>query len=377
VRAAFDQLIEASPSAQSGRLVREYEPAPQSRVFTSARWRLSTNTARAWLLESKDDADDLRGRNACQAEARAIRQKNTLFWQPRRALPRAGRQGRPRPPPHHARRHRPTENLVEVLSLSSATLSRHLQTGNMPSTSSRTAARSWAAACATSSNDRVQASRPTRSSVAAFDAFTTLCRTAINPTLSSRPSRRCSIQHLLTARLFVRSFSNPEFTRRQRRRRRDREVIDALASGHSTALIPRQTRPLLLAIENAARTSTNFSEKQKFLNTVYREILPGFAVKVADTMGIVYTPPSIVRFMIASIREILRSEFGASWATPACTSRSLHRHGQLPRASHARAAEDRPAAQICRRTLANEIMLLPYYIAASTWSTSTTSASDL
>ena len=35
----------------------------------------------------------------------------------------------------------------------------------------------------------------------------------------------------------------------------------------------------------------------------------GFCVKVDDTHGIVYTPPSIVRFMVKSVAEILEKEF--------------------------------------------------------------------
>ena len=48
-----------------------------------------------------------------------------------------------------------------------------------------------------------------------------------------------------------------------------------------------------LAIENAAATITDFHEKQAFLNTVYERFFRGFCVKVADTHGIVYAPPSI------------------------------------------------------------------------------------
>ena len=48
-----------------------------------------------------------------------------------------------------------------------------------------------------------------------------------------------------------------------------------------------------VAIENAAASITDFHEKQTFLTTVYERFFQGFCVKVADTHGIVYTPPSI------------------------------------------------------------------------------------
>ena len=49
-----------------------------------------------------------------------------------------------------------------------------------------------------------------------------------------------------------------------------------------------------VAIEAAADTIPDFSEKQKFLNTVYEQFFQRFAVERADTFGIAYTPQEIV-----------------------------------------------------------------------------------
>jgi predicted helicase len=65
-----------------------------------------------------------------------------------------------------------------------------------------------------------------------------------------------------------------------------------------------------VAIEHAARTMTDWSDKQYFLNTVYERFFQGYSVKLADTMGIVYTPQEIVDFMCASVAEVLEKEFG-------------------------------------------------------------------
>ena len=53
-------------------------------------------------------------------------------------------------------------------------------------------------------------------------------------------------------------------------------------------------------------------DKQHFLNTVYERFFQGYSVKLADTMGIVYTPQPIVDFMCASVAEVLEKEFGKS-----------------------------------------------------------------
>lgn len=174
------------------------------------------------------------------------------------------------------------------------------------------------------------------------------------------------IQHLLTARLFGSVFNNPDFTRRNVVAVEIEKVIDALASKHFTRdAFLKKLDPFYLAIENAATVIEDFSEKQKFLNTVYEKFFQGFAVKVADTMGIVYTPPSIVRFMIASIRELLQKAFGKDLGDPGVhvldpftgTGNFLvHLMRELP----AKALKQKFASELW----ANEIMLLPYYIAA-------------
>ena len=53
---------------------------------------------------------------------------------------------------------------------------------------------------------------------------------------------------------------------------------------------------------------TDWSDKQYFLNTVYERFFQGYSVKLADTMGIVYTPHEIVDFMCASVAELVETE---------------------------------------------------------------------
>jgi predicted helicase len=152
---------------------------------------------------------------------------------------------------------------------------------------------------------------PAKKFVAAFNDFAALCRAAINPGLADSAIEEMLIQHLLTARLFGSVFNNPDFTRRNVVAVEIEKVIDALAAGHfSRADFLKKLDRFYVAIESAAAVIEDFSEKQKFLNTVYEKFFQGFAVKVADTMGVVYTPPSIVRFMIASVDELLKQEFG-------------------------------------------------------------------
>ncbi|HUE75178.1 MAG TPA: type ISP restriction/modification enzyme [Pirellulaceae bacterium] len=201
---------------------------------------------------------------------------------------------------------------------------------------------------------------------AAFDKFFTLCQSALNPNIRREAVDEMLVQHLLTERLFRKIFNNPEFTRRNVIAAEVEEVISALAirSFNREAFLKQLDR-FYVAIEEAARTLEDFSDKQKFLNTVYERFFQGYSVKVADTHGIVYTPQQIVDFMCASVAEVLEKEFGKSLGDKEvhildpCTGTGnfiVNLINRIPR-------KDLP--RMYRQQLfANEVMLLPYYIAA-------------
>ena len=200
----------------------------------------------------------------------------------------------------------------------------------------------------------------------AFEKFFDLCRTALNPNIRVEAVDEMLVQHLLTERLFRTVFNNPEFVKRNAIAAEVERVIDALVS-HSfdrTEYLKSLDR-FYRAIEGAARLLPDFSEKQHFLNTVYERFFQGYSVKLADTHGIVYTPQEIVNFMCASVAEVLEKEFGKSLSSPGvyiidpCTGTGNFIVNLLRR------MPGRDLPRVYREQLfANEVMLLPYYIAS-------------
>ncbi|MDP3071700.1 MAG: type ISP restriction/modification enzyme [Opitutaceae bacterium] len=363
VREAWHRLIEHCAGPLKWTLVREYSVSRKN----AAPLRLDAVLLDSYriphgVIEAKDDADDL------AAEMRAKLKlgypaKNTLFWQPRRAL------------------------LVQdgkvVLDCYIDTCPQHLcdilarffaYTEPVIADWERATEefRERVAELGKSLSEVIQRARGTKGTLpnkkftAAFNDFAALCRAAINPSLADSAIEEMLIQHLLTARLFGSVFNNPDFTRRNVVAVEIEKVIDALASAHfSRADFLKKLDRFYVAIESAATVIEDFSEKQKFLNTVYEKFFQGFAVKVADTMGIVYTPPSIVRFMIASIRELLKKEFGKDLG-----AEGVHFLDPFTGTGNflVHLMRELPAAALKKKFLgelwANEIMLLPYYIAA-------------
>ena len=200
----------------------------------------------------------------------------------------------------------------------------------------------------------------------AFAGFVTLCRASLDPALSEDRVDEMLIQHLLTERLMRNLFQNPEFTKRNVIAAQVQNVIEALAStSFSTAEFLRKLDPYYNAIEKAGADLSHFTEKQDFLNSVYEQFFQRFSPEVADTHGVVYTPREIVDYMCNSVEQALKEEFGYTLASPEvvildpCTGTGNFIVNLIERMPGRALSE-----AYHNRLFANEVMLLPYYVAS-------------
>ncbi len=205
--------------------------------------------------------------------------------------------------------------------------------------------------------------------VKAFGKFVEVCRASLNPQLSDVAVERMLAQHILTERLFRKVFDNSDFVRRNVVANEIEQVVDALTrrSFNRERFLAGLDR-FYGAIEETAATIDDFSEKQGFLNTVYEKFFQGFDAKTADTHGIVYTPQSIVKFMVRSVDEILKKEFGTSLGEKGVHvldpfvgtgNFMLHVMREI-----AQTSKSLLPSKYARELHANEVMLLPYYVAS-------------
>jgi predicted helicase len=202
--------------------------------------------------------------------------------------------------------------------------------------------------------------------IQAFDEFAQLCRQALNPNLSDAAVEEMIIQHILTERIFRKIFDNSDFVERNIIAHEIDKVIQALTSqSFSREGFLKKLDRFYHAIEATAATIEDYSQKQSFLNTIYERFFQGFSVKVADTHGIVYTPQPIVDFMVRSVDHLLRTEFGRSLGAEGVhildpfvgTGNFIMRvMREIPKT--------RLEPKYARELHANEVMLLPYYIAS-------------
>ncbi|MAT38978.1 MAG: DNA helicase [Ectothiorhodospiraceae bacterium] len=201
-----------------------------------------------------------------------------------------------------------------------------------------------------------------------FSAFADLCKATINPNLRDEAIEEMLIQHMLTKRIFTSVFSNTAFTRRNPVAREITGVVDALTSrSFSEAEFFADLERFYKAIERGAENISEYATKQHFLNNVYERFFQGFSVKVADTHGIVYTPQPIVDFMVRSVDEILKKEFGKKEGLGA---KGVHILDPFVGTGNfmMRVMREIPKTMLeykyAHELHCNEVMLLPYYIAS-------------
>ncbi len=200
----------------------------------------------------------------------------------------------------------------------------------------------------------------------AFSTFADVCRTSINPNLSDSAVEEMLVQHLLTERIFRKVFHDSDFTNKNIIAHEIEKVIQTLISrkyNREDFLHPLDR--FYVALERRAESLDDYSQQQTFLNTVYEKFFQGFAVKQADTHGIVYTPQPIVDFMVQSVEEILKKEFGKS-----LSDESVHiidpfvGTGNFITRIMREIKKTSLPHKYAEELHCNEVMLLPYYVAS-------------
>ena len=200
---------------------------------------------------------------------------------------------------------------------------------------------------------------------AAAAEFLDLCRQSIGPDVSPDDVREMLIQHILTRDIFLRVFGEDQFHQENDIARR----LDALEKTFFTREVRRNAidrlRAYYGAIGRAADEIADYAEKQAFLKRMYEDFYKTYNPEAADRLGVVYTPNEIVDFMVRSSDALLRRHFGRELADPnvqildPATGTGTFITSLI---------EYLPASSVEHKYLneirANEVAILPYYIAA-------------
>ena len=201
---------------------------------------------------------------------------------------------------------------------------------------------------------------------AAETKFLTHAQEAINPALTDADVREMLIQHILTEEIFAKVFDDSDFHQHNNVARE----LYALEGAFFTGALKKQTLKGLetyyAAIRAAAAQITNHGEKQTFLKVIYENFYKVYNAKAADRLGVVYTPNEIVRFMIDGADWVCEKHFGKNLIDkdvdildPATGTGTFicelleHFRGQPKKLAH----------KYRHELHANEVAILPYYVA--------------
>ena len=199
---------------------------------------------------------------------------------------------------------------------------------------------------------------------AAAAGFLELCRQSISPEVSDADVREMLLQHILTKDIFLRVFAEDQFHRENDIARR----LDGLEHTFFTGDVRRQAidrlRAYYGAIGRAADDIADYAEKQGFLKAVYEDFYKAYNPAAADRLGVVYTPNEVVDFIVRGADHLLQKHFGRRLADdnvqildPATGTGTFVTSliDYLP--------DDRLEYKYLNEIHANEVAILPYYIA--------------
>jgi predicted helicase len=199
-----------------------------------------------------------------------------------------------------------------------------------------------------------------------FDQFLQGLRKTLNPSISEDDAIEMLAQHLITKPVFDALFEGYEFTKQNPVSKTMQKMLDLLEEQN----LATETETLEKFYESVRQRATgidNARGKQKIIIELYDKFFKTAFPRMAERLGIVYTPVEVVDFIIKSVDDVLKSEFGIG-----LTAKNVHVLDPftgtgtfIVRLIQGGIIADNDLTRKFREELhANEIILLAYYIAA-------------
>jgi len=200
----------------------------------------------------------------------------------------------------------------------------------------------------------------------AFDHFAEELRDDLNDSITRDEIIEMLAQHLVTKPVFDALFSGQSFATENSMSRAMQGVLDALHE-HRLDKEASTLNAFYESVKMRASGIESAEGKQKIVVELYDKFFRNAFPKMSERLGIVYTPVEIVDFILKSVDQLLRTEFGQTLGSEGVhildpftgTGTFITRLLQSGLISK----EELPR-KYAKEIHANEIVLLAYYIAA-------------
>lgn len=200
----------------------------------------------------------------------------------------------------------------------------------------------------------------------AFDEFLKELRENINPSVEENDAIEMLAQHLITKPVFDSLFEGYQFTKNNPVSIAMQGMLDLL-EGQNLKKETASLDKFYESVHERASGIDNLEGKQRIIIELYEKFFKTAFPRTADRMGIVYTPIEVVDFIINSVDQALKQEFGQG-----ITGKDIHVLDPftgtgtfMVRLIQSGLIKDEDLNRKFQKELhANEIILLAYYIAA-------------
>lgn len=200
----------------------------------------------------------------------------------------------------------------------------------------------------------------------AFDNFLAGLQKNINPSISESQAIDMLAQHIITKPIFEALFEGYSFVKNNAVSTAMQGMLEAL-EGKSVAEESETLQKFYDSVRKRAEGIDNAEGKQRIIIELYDKFFKTAFPKMVEQLGIVYTPVEVVDFIIHSVNDVLKKEFGRS-----ISDENIHILDPftgtgtfITRLLQSGLIDGKDLARKYQHELhANEIVLLAYYIAA-------------
>ena len=228
-------------------------------------------------------------------------------------------------------------------------------------------------ACKTIST-RIQSLLKTKPSIKReFESYYRGLKSCINEDVTEGQAISMLAEHLITKPAFDKIFENYQFSANNPVSKTMKKVLDRLDEyGFSNEL--KDLKRFYEGISRRLDGIDNSASRQKVIKELYENFIKTAFPKTAEKLGVAYTPVEIVDFILRSANEILKGEFNKSLTNEGVhvidpfvgTGTFLNRLIQMDQGDQEyQVIEKKDLPRKFQHELhANEILLLPYYVAS-------------
>lgn len=200
----------------------------------------------------------------------------------------------------------------------------------------------------------------------AFDNFLAGLQKNINPSISESQAVEMLAQHIITKPIFEALFEGYSFVKNNAVSTAMQEMLDEL-EGTTVAEESETLQRFYESVKKRAAGIDNAEGKQRIIIELYDKFFKTAFPKMVEQLGIVYTPVEVVDFIIHSVTDVLKNEFGRS-----ISDENIHILDPftgtgtfITRLLQSGLIDGKDLTRKYKEELhANEIVLLAYYIAA-------------